>query len=263
MPRLRPFEGLATVPLQDTDLAIRELERCVTPVSRGGLGLRGVQIGTNVNGLNLGEPALFPFFQAAEHLNAAVFVHPWDMLGAAFGQWPTDDGPPPVPPEAHPRYAKYWMAWLVGMPAETAMAVASVLFSGLLEKLPRLRVCFAHGGGGFPGTIGRLEHGFEARPDLCAVDTRTNPREHTMRITDPAAGLVRPASFYVDSLVHDAGMLGFICGLLGAERVALGSDYPFPLGEEHPGRLIESIRGLPEAMREQLLWRTAADFLRL
>ncbi|MBX3408141.1 MAG: amidohydrolase [Phycisphaeraceae bacterium] len=263
MPRLRPFEGLATVPLQDIDLAIRELERCMTPTALGGLGLRGVQIGTNVNGLNIGEPALFPFFQAAERLNAAVFVHPWDMLGATFGQRPRDDGPPPVPPEPHPRYAKYWMAWLVGMPAETGMAVASVLFSGLLERLPRLRICFAHGGGSFPGTIGRLEHGFAARPDLCAVDTKTNPRAQVMRVTDPAQGLMRPASFYVDSLVHDAGALGVITGLLGAERVALGSDYPFPLGEEHPGQLIESIRGIPEPMREQLLWKTAAEFLRL
>lgn len=257
----RRFEGLATVPLQDVDRAIRELERCVTPTTLGGLGLRGVQIGTNVNGLNIGEPALFPFFQAAERLNAAVFVHPWDMLGATFGQRPTDDGPPPVPPEAHPRYAKYWMAWLVGMPAETGMAVASVLFSGLLEKLPRLRICFAHGGGSFPGTIGRLEHGFAARPDLCAVDTKTSPRGHLLRLTD--AGGITPAAFYVDSLVHDAGALGVIAGLLGAERVALGSDYPFPLGEDRPGELIESIRGMPEAMREQLLWKTAAEFLRL
>lgn len=262
-PTRRPFEGLATVPLQDIDLAIRELERCTTPTDRGGLGLRGVQIGTNVNGLNLGEPELFPFFEAAQRLDAAVFVHPWDMLGATFGHRPTNHGPPPVPPEAHPRYAKYWMAWLVGMPAETGMAVASVLLSGLLDKLPRLRMCFAHGGGSFTGTIGRLEHGFEARPDLCAVDTRKSPRQHVLRIVDAQRGEVRPASFYVDSLVHDAGALGTLCGLLGAERVALGSDYPFPLGEEHPGALIESIRGLPDSMREQLLWKTAAEFLRL
>ena len=260
----RRFEGLGTVPLQSVDLAIRELERCVTPTDRGGLGLRGVQIGTNVNGLNLGEPALFPFFEAAQRLDAAVFVHPWDMLGATFGQSPGDDGPPPVPPEAHPRYAKYWMAWLVGMPAETGMAVASVLFSGLLERLPRLRICFAHGGGSFPGTIGRLEHGFAARPDLCAVDTKTNPREQVLWIDVSDGGGVRPASFYVDSLVHDAGTLGVLTGLLGAERVALGSDYPFPLGEAHPGRLIESLRGVvPESVIGQLLWKTAAEFLRL
>lgn len=257
----RRFEGLATVPMQDVDGAIAELERCVKPVDRGGLGLRGVQIGTNINGTNLGEPELRPFFEAAERLDAPVFVHPWDMLGAHFGQSPRDDGPPPVPPEAHPRYAKYWLAWLVGMPAETGLAVASVVFSGMLDALPRLRVCFAHGGGSFPGTIGRLEHGFEARPDLCAVDTRKSPRGHLLRLTD--GGGIRPANFYVDSLVHDAGALGVVTGLLGAERVALGSDYPFPLGEDRPGELIESIRGMPEAMREQLLWKTAAEFLRL
>ena len=95
------------------------------------------------------------------------------------------------------------------------MAVASVLFSGLLEKLPRLRMCFAHGGGSFPGTIGRLEHGFAARPDLCAVDTKTSPRQMALRLTE--GGGMKPAAFYVDSLVHDAGALGvkLQCGMEG------------------------------------------------
>ena len=218
------FAGLGTLPLQDPELAVRELERCVRE-----LGLCGVEIGTHVNGWNLDHPALFPVFQAAQDLGAAVFVHPWDMLGRE-------------------RMGKYWLPWLVGMPAETALAICSVIFGGVLERLPRLRLCFAHGGGAFPGTIGRIEHGFCCRPDLCAVDNPNSPRSYLGR-------------FYVDSLVHDADALRSLIRLVGAERVALGSDYPFPLGEAEPGRLIESLTDLPEAARARLLGGTALEFL--
>jgi aminocarboxymuconate-semialdehyde decarboxylase len=205
-------------------LAVRELERCVRE-----LGLRGVQIGSNVNGLNLDHASLFPVFQAAESLGAAVFVHPWEMLGKD-------------------RLSKYWLAWLVGMPAETAAALCSVLFGGVLERLPRLRICFAHGGGAFPAIIGRVEHGFLSRPDLCAVDNHRNPREYL-------------GKFFVDSLVHDADALRRLLALVGAERIALGSDYPFPLGEAEPGKLIEEMCDLSTATRDRLLAGTALEFL--
>jgi aminocarboxymuconate-semialdehyde decarboxylase len=218
------FEGLGTLPMQAPDRAVRELERCVND-----LGLRGVEVGSHVNDWNLDHPALFPVFQVAQDLGAAVFVHPWDMLGKE-------------------RMGKYWLPWLVGMPAETALAICCVVFSGLLDRLPRLRMAFAHGGGAFPGTLGRIEHGFRVRPDLCAVDTRTSPRGYLGR-------------FYVDSLVHDAEALRQLVRLLGAERVALGSDYPFPLGEDEPGRLIESLPELGEETRERLLAGTAREFL--
>jgi aminocarboxymuconate-semialdehyde decarboxylase len=219
----RRFAGLGTVPLQDTDLAVPELERCVRD-----LGLSGVQIGTHVNGKNLDDPDLFPMFAAAERLGACVFVHPWDMF-------------------AKERMEKYWLRWLVGMPAETCLAICSVIFGGVLERLPRLRIAFAHGGGSFPGTIGRIEHGFHARPDLCAVDTQVGPREHLGR-------------FYVDSLVHDADALRSLMRLLGPERIALGTDYPFPLGETEPGRLIESLE-LSAVTKERMLAGTALEFL--
>jgi aminocarboxymuconate-semialdehyde decarboxylase len=220
------FAGLGTLPLQAPDLAVRELERCVKE-----LGLCGVQIGSHVNGWNLDEPALFPVFEAAQALDAAVFVHPWQMLG-------------------RDRLCKYWLEWLVGMPAETALAICSILFGGVLERLPRLRVCFAHGGGAFPGIIGRIEHGFAVRPDLCAVDNQRNPRSYLGR-------------FYVDSLVHDADLLRYLLRLIGANRIALGSDYPFPLGEQEPGRLIESMTDLDDATRRRLLAGTALEFLGL
>jgi aminocarboxymuconate-semialdehyde decarboxylase len=217
------FLGLGTVPLQDPQLAIGELERCKLE-----LGLCGVQIGTHVGAWNLDAPELFPFFARAAELSCAVFVHPWDMLA----------------PE---RMKKYWLPWLVGMPAEGALAIASLIFSGVLERLPSLRICFAHGGGSFPATLGRIQHGFDARPDLCAVDNPHPPSSYARRI-------------YVDSLVHDASALRLLLDVIGADRIALGSDYPFPLGEQRPGALIRSM-GLDENIQSRLLVGTALEWL--
>ena len=222
----RRFVGLATLPMQAPDLAVRELERAVQQ-----LGLAGIEIGTHVNDWNLNEDALFPVFQAAEELGAAVFVHPWDMMGKE-------------------RMPKYWLPWLVGMPAETSLAICSMIFGGVFERLPGLRVAFAHGGGAFPATIGRIEHGFKVRPDLCAVDNDVNPRAYLGR-------------FYLDSLVHDARVLRYLIELVGADKIALGSDYPFPLGEAVPGQLIESMPELDAATRARLLSGTALEWLAL
>jgi aminocarboxymuconate-semialdehyde decarboxylase len=221
----RRFVGLGTLPMQDPDLAIGELERCV-----GELKLAGVQIGSHVNAWNLDQAELFPVFARAAELSAAVFVHPWDMLA----------------PE---RMARYWMSWLVGMPAETTLAVCSMIFGGVLERLPALRVAFAHGGGSFPGTVGRIERGFNVRPDLCAVRNDVNPRDYLGR-------------FYLDSLVHDEQALRYLIELVGADRIALGSDYPFPLGEEKPGRLIDSL-DLADIVKRRMLAGTALEFLEL
>ena len=120
---------------------------------------------------------------------------------------------------------KYWLSWLVGMPMETSLAICSLIFSGTFQKLPNLRVAFAHGGGSFPGTIGRIEHGFNVRPDLVAVDNKINPKEYL-------------GKFWLDSLVHSDKMLKYIVDLVGENKVLLGTDYPFPLGELKPGKLI-------------------------
>jgi aminocarboxymuconate-semialdehyde decarboxylase len=220
----KKFIGLGTVPLQDTDLAIKELERCRQ------IGLVGVQVGTNVNQLNLGEPQFFEFFHACENLEMAVFVHPWEMMGESEMQ-------------------KYWLPWLVGMPAETSRAICSLIFSGVLEKCKNLRICFAHGGGSFPATIGRIEHGFEVRPDLCAADNQCNPRDYL-------------GKFWLDSLVHDEFMLDYLVKLMGAEKVALGTDYPFPLGELEPAKLIESMP-FDEETKIKLLHSAALTWLSL
>src|SRR4030088_125556 len=235
------FAGLATLPMQDVDLAVEELERCVRD-----LGLRGTQIGTHVDAnphygrldtLNLDNASLQPIWAAAQELNAAIFVHPWDMLGKE-------------------RMPEYWLPWLVGMPAETALAICSMIFGGVFERFPKLRVAFAHGGGAFPFTIGRIEHAFHVRPDLCATDNATTPRSYL-------AHGETPARFYVDSLVHDPDALQLLIKLFGPERVALGSDYPFPLGESRAGSLIESLDGVSAEVKSQLLSGTAQEFLGL
>jgi aminocarboxymuconate-semialdehyde decarboxylase len=240
------FAGLGTIPLQDVDLAAKELERCVRE-----LGLRGVEIGTHVDPndhchgpdcRNLDHPSLDVVWKTAEALDAAVFVHPWDMMGSE-------------------RMPKYWLPWLVGMPAETSLAICSMIFGGVFERFPKLRVAFAHGGGAFPFTIGRIEHAFYVRPDLVAIDNQTEPRKYLAHTNN--RGENSAARFYVDSLVHDADALKMLIKLFGAQRVALGSDYPFPLGEEHPGDLIESMKELSANEKTQLLSGTAHEFLGL
>jgi aminocarboxymuconate-semialdehyde decarboxylase len=219
------FVGLGTIPMQSPELAVRELERCMK------IGLAGVQIGSHVvDDWNLGSISLFPVFEKAEKLGAAVFVHPWDMAGQE-------------------RMQRYWLPWLVGMPSETALAICSMIFGGVFEKLPKLRVAFAHGGGAFPGTIGRIEHGFHTRPDLVAIHNNINPKSYL-------------GKFYVDSLVHDELMLEHIVKLFGANKVALGSDYPFPLGEDIPGSLIESMN-FSDEIKNQLLSGTALEWLNM
>lgn len=194
------FIGLGTLPMQSPKLAVPEIERCRS------IGLKGIEIGSNINGKNLSEEEFHVVYRACEDLGMALFVHPWDMMGK----------------ETMP---DYWLPWLVSMPAETSRAICSMIFGGIFEKFPKLRVAFAHGGGSFPATIGRIQHGFDVRPDLCAKDNNKSPKDYLGR-------------FYIDSLVHDQSMLEHIVKLIGLEKVALGTDYPFPLGELEPGKLI-------------------------
>lgn len=195
------YIALGTIPMQDTELAIKELERCKE------LGIRGIQIGSNINDRNLDDPAFFPIFEACQELDMAIMVHPWNMMGKKHME-------------------KYWLPWLVGMPAETSRAICSMIFGGVLERLPNLRVCFSHAGGSFFGTIGRIEHGFNCRPDLVAIDNPVNPREYV-------------GKFWIDCITHDEAALKFILQSLDADKICLGSDYPFPLGDLEIGKFIE------------------------
>ncbi len=219
------FIGLGTLPMQDSHLAIQEARRCMKE-----LGLHGFQIGSHINEMNLSDPKLFPVYAELESLGASLFIHPWDMMG-------------------QDRMPKYWLPWLVGMPAETSLAICSMIFGGVFEKFPRLRVAFAHGGGSFPFTLGRIQHGFDSRPDLVAVDCRISPKDFI-------------GKFWVDSLVHDEKSLKFLVEVMGKEKVALGTDYPFPLGEKTAGKLIQSAKLDPET-KEWLFHKSALQWLNL
>tara|TARA_R110002050_G_scaffold290467_2_gene444198 strand:+ start:95 stop:910 length:816 start_codon:yes stop_codon:yes gene_type:complete len=216
------YLGLGTLPMQDADEAIAELERCKE------IGLLGVQIGSNINDKNLSEPEFFPIFEAAQELGMAIMVHPWNMMGMADMR-------------------KYWLPWLVGMPAETSRAACSMIFGGVLEKLPQLRVCFSHAGGSFLPTLGRIEHGYNCRPDLVAIHNNVNPRQYV-------------GEFWVDSITHDPKLLEYILSMQGSKRVMLGSDYPFPLGDLEIGSFIEEM-DLESNIVEDIFANAAIEWL--
>lgn len=218
------YIGLGTLPMQDTALAVKELERCKT------LGLKGIQIGSNINNENLNESRFYPIFEACEKLNLAVLVHPWEMMGEKHMQ-------------------RYWLPWLVGMPAETSRAICCMIFGGIFEKLPKLRVMFAHAGGSFLSTIGRIQHGFDCRPDLVAIDNNVPPINYL-------------GKFWVDSVTHDPMMLEYVVKLVGSKRVTLGSDYPFPLGDLEIGRFIEETALAPH-QKEDIFHNAALEWLDL
>lgn len=219
------YIGLGTVPLQDVDLAIQEMIRC-----KEELGFPGLQIGSNIEDMNLSDPALRPFFEACEKHDMSIFVHPWNMMGFH-------------------KMRKYWLPWLVGMPAETTRAITSLLFSGIFEELPDLRFCFAHAGGSFVSTIGRIEHGFNCRPDLVAIDNDINPREYI-------------GKFWVDSITHDIRFLKYIMDTIGSEKICFGTDYPFPLGDLEIGKFIEE-SDIPEGDKMNIMHQSTLDWLNL
>jgi aminocarboxymuconate-semialdehyde decarboxylase len=218
------YIGLATIPMQDPQAAIQELERAKA------IGHVGIQIGSNINDENLSEEKFFPIFEACERIGMAVMIHPWQMMG-------------------FDSMKKYWLPWLVGMPAETSRAACSLIFGGVLERLPNLRVCFSHAGGSFLPTLGRIEHGFNCRPDLVAIDNPHNPRTYL-------------GKFWVDSITHDIAALEYILKLQGSKRVCLGSDYPFPLGDLEIGKFIEESQLSPE-VKEDIFCNATLEWLQL
>lgn len=217
--------ALCQVPLQDPELACRELSRAMAA------GHRGVQIGNHVGARNLDDEGIIGFLEHCAREGAAVLVHPWDMM-------------------ARERMPKYMMAWTVGMPAETQLAIAALILSGGFDRLPpSLRICFAHGGGSFAFLLGRLENAWHNR-DIARGEIAEPPSAYLDR-------------FFVDSAVFDARALDLLVEVMGSERVMLGSDYPFPLGEQRVGSLVRGAEGLGAADRERILGLNALGFLGL
>lgn len=219
----KSFIPLGTLPMQSPLLSIYEMERCVREFQ-----FKGFQIGSHIGDKNLSDTSFYDFYEAAEDLGCCLFIHPWDMMGSDTMK-------------------KYWLPWLVGMPAEISRAICSFIFGGIFEKFPKLRVCFAHAGGSFPSTIGRIEHGFNVRPDLVALDNGIGPREYI-------------GKFWIDSITHEDKMLDYVLDMFGSEKICMGSDYPFPLGELDPGKLIEDSNYSIED-KKNMLYRSTLKWL--
>jgi aminocarboxymuconate-semialdehyde decarboxylase len=198
--RLIPF---CQVPLQDTDAAIAELDRSIAN------GHQGVEIGTHVGDRDLDDEGVITFLQHCAATNVPVFVHPWDM------------------PQS-PRTDRWMLRWLVGMPADTHLSLMHLVLSGAFDRLPtNLRIAFAHGGGSFAMWVGRADNAWMQRPDLVGASSANLPSHYLDR-------------FFVDSVVFDAAPLRLLIDTHGADRVLLGSDYPYPLGERPVGRVLHS-----------------------
>ena len=220
----KKYIGLGSLPMQDPELSVQELFRIKE------LGLKGVQIGSNIQDKNLNESEFYPVWEACEKLGLAVLVHPWNMMGKK-------------------KMSKYWLPWLVGMPAETSRAICSMIFGGIFDKFPNLRVNFCHASGSFLSTIGRIEHGFNSRPDLVAFDNPKNPREYC-------------GHFWVDCITHDQDMLHYVLKIQGSKRVSLGSDYPFPLGDLEIGDFINQMN-LEKSVVEDIFCNSTLEWLNL
>ncbi|MDX3434368.1 amidohydrolase family protein [Streptomyces sp. ME01-18a] len=220
--RFLPF---CQVPLQDTDAACAELDRCLAA------GHVGVEIGNHVGDRDLDDEGIIAFLQHCAHVGAPVFVHPWDMPSA-------------------PRLDRWMAQWLTGMPAETHLSILSLILSGAFDRLPEaLQLCFAHGGGSFPFWLGRMDNAWHQRPDV--VGTSQRPPSHYVN------------RFCVDTVVFDERALRLLVETMGAERVMLGSDYPYPLGERPVGNLVRKATFLNEDERRLILGGNAARLLNL
>jgi len=218
------LEGLCQVPLQDIDASCGEVSRCMEA------GHIGVQIGNHVGTKNLDDAGIVTFLHHCADIGAPVLVHPWDMM-------------------AQERMPKYMMPWTVAMPAETQLAISALVLSGAFDRLPKtLRICFAHGGGSFAYLLGRMQNAWEHQP-LARGGAELQPMEYLDR-------------FYVDSAIFDQRALKLLVDVMGEDRVMLGSDYPYPLGEERIGELIRKSR-FSDVVKRKMLASNAGEFFGL
>lgn len=217
------FVGLGSVPLQAPQLAVKELERCMKE-----LGLRGVQISSQVNGVELGDARLRPFWAAAEGLGAMIFLHPAGVLD--------------------PRYSKYQLWNSIGQSLEEAMAMASLWYEGTLDAFPHLKLCVAHGGGFLPFYAGRVDRNYIEKA-FTRVNMTKSPSDYMKQ------------HFWYDTCLYNDDMMEFLVQKVGASRLVLGSDYP--VGETDPVGFVQRVRNLSSADKEAILGGNAARLLGL
>ncbi len=219
------FAPLANVPMQDASLAAAELERCVKD-----LGFHGAEITTNIDGTNLDDKSLAPFWAKMQELDVPVFIHPSNVLG-------------------RDRLSRYHLANLIGNPTDTAVAAASLIFGGVLKEFPNLKFVLAHGGGTCPYIRGRWDHGWRVRPEA-RVNIQRPPHEYFRK-------------FYFDTLAHGVPALNYLAEIAGPERLVIGTDYPFDMGDYESLKTVAAIGGLTDAERERVYGDNAAELLKL
>ena len=217
------FVFLATLPMQDPEAAIKEVDRAVTQ-----LGCRGIYLGTNVRGKELTDPSFVPVFGRIHALEMPIFLHPLNVIGAQ-------------------RLTSYYLHNLLGNPFDTAVAAANIIFSGLLDRFPKLEICLPHAGGAFPYLVGRLNHGWKVRQE-CKT------------LKKPLSSYLR--RFTYDTISHAPESLDYLVNLVGADRVMMGSDYCFDMGDDRPVKVVTALK-LNRSDKEKILTGNAARLLRL
>ena len=217
------FVALATLPMQEPEAAASEVDRAVKE-----LGCRGIYLGTNVRGKELTDSSLFPVFERIHALGVPILLHPLNVIGAQ-------------------RLTSYYLHNLLGNPFDTAVAAANLIFSGLLDRFPKLNICLPHAGGAFPYLIGRLNHGWKVRQECKAL--KKPPSSYLRRFT-------------YDTISHAPEALRYLINLVGADRVMLGSDFCFDMGYERPVEVVSALK-LSRNDQEKILGGNAARLLRL
>jgi len=213
------FAAMATLPLQVPDKALKELERAIKT-----LGLRGVEIGSHVGKKELGDEAFWPIYKALEDLDVPIFIHPHHVAGLD-------------------RLMDFYLSNLIGNPLDTTIAAAQLIFSGVLEKYPGLKIILAHGGGQFPFIMGRMEHGYQVRPE---------PKE---KVHQPPRAFLK--NFYFDTITHNAEALRYLIAFAGSHHVLLGSDYPYDMGDSNPVQTVSELSGIKAGDRRKIMRENA------
>ncbi len=219
------FVGLATVPLQNGSIAAEELKRAVCD-----LNMKGVEIGSNVNGIYLDDQSLYPVYNEAQRLAVPIFVHPINVIGQE-------------------RMQKYYLSNLIGNPAETSLAVANIIFGGIIEKFPDLKIIFAHAGGFIPYQRGRLEHGYHVRTETKSIISKP-PSEYLKKL-------------YFDTITHFTPALEYLIKVFGSDNILLGSDYPYDMGDQDPLQSIMNLKEINRKTKEKIIGKNAADLFKV
>jgi aminocarboxymuconate-semialdehyde decarboxylase len=219
------FAAMATLPLQAPGAALKELDRAIYE-----LGLRGIEIGSHVAHRELGDKVFWPVYELLEKHGLPMFIHPHHVAGMD-------------------RLQEFYLSNLIGNPLDTTIASANLIFSGVFEKYPDLKVILAHGGGQLPYIFGRLEHGYRVRPE-CKDYVHKSPRQFLK-------------NFYFDILTHSDEALRYLITLVGSDHVLLGTDYPYDMGENHPVETVMRVSGVTESDRRKIIRDNAVDLFKL